>query len=189
MADQKKSPEYTGTVHHYDDIEEHDNHLPTWWLWTLFGAIIFSVGYFFHYEIFKTGLNPQAAFDKEMEVKRAAEAEALMKSGAVTPESLMKLAQDKGTVAKGAELYQTNCASCHKDKGQGEIGPNLTDRHWLHGGAPDKVYKSIKEGILAKGMPAWGAPLGHDKTLAVTAFVLSIKNTEVPGKAPQGQKE
>ena len=36
--------------HEYDGIVEHDNPLPTWWLWTFFLAIIFAFLYFIHYE-------------------------------------------------------------------------------------------------------------------------------------------
>jgi len=52
-------------IHVYDGIQEADNHLPLWWLWTLFGAMAFSVGYWFYYEEFKAGPGLQAAYYAE----------------------------------------------------------------------------------------------------------------------------
>ena len=60
---------------------------------------------------------------------------------------------------------------------------------WIHGGDPMSIYKTMKDGVVAKGMPAWGPQLGEAKTQAVSAYVLSLRNTNVPGgKAPQGEK-
>ncbi|MFA9272744.1 MAG: cytochrome c [Baekduiaceae bacterium] len=28
----------------------------------------------------------------------------------------------------GSQIYSTNCVACHGDKGQGGVGPNLTDK-------------------------------------------------------------
>ena len=44
----------------------------------------------------------------------------------------------------------------HAVDGGGLIGPNLTDDHWIHGGAIEQVHGIIVAGVLAKGMPAWG---------------------------------
>jgi cytochrome c oxidase cbb3-type subunit III len=177
-------------VHEYDGIEECDNHLPRWWLWTLYGAIVFSIGYWFHYHTFKTGMGPTAAYEAEDAAFKAAEAEKLKKAGAVTPELLVKLSKDPATIKQGQDVFKSTCMSCHLETGGGSIGPNLTDAFWLHGGKPDQIYKTIKEGVPAKGMASWGPVLGEERVRAAAAYVLSIKNTNVAGgKAPQGDKE
>lgn len=177
-------------VHEYDGIEECDNHLPRWWLWTLYGAIVFSIGYWFHYHTFKTGMGPTAAYEAEDAAFKAAEAEKLKKAGALTPELLVKLSKDPATIKQGQDVFKSTCMSCHLETGGGSIGPNLTDAFWLHGGKPDQIYKTIKEGVPAKGMASWGPVLGEERVRAAAAYVLSIKNTNVAGgKAPQGDKE
>ncbi len=57
----------------------------------------------------------------------------------------------------------TTCAACHGQRGEGIIGPNLTDNHWIYGGKPADLIKAAIEGFPAKGMPAWGAIIGHDR--------------------------
>jgi cytochrome c oxidase cbb3-type subunit 3 len=108
----------------------------------------------------------------------------------MTPEALRALAKDKGTVDQGKQVFVQTCAACHRQDGGGVVGPNLTDDFWLHGAAPDKIYKTIAKGVPEKGMPAWGPQLGMDRTQAVTAYVISIRGTNVAGgKAPQGERE
>lgn len=177
-------------IHEYDGIQEHDNDLPRWWLWTFYGAILFSVGYWFHYHTFGVGAHPMAAYEAEQAAVRAAEADRIKKAGAVTPAMLVALSRDAGTLEQGKAVFTTTCASCHGPSGGGVIGPNLTDAYWLHGGAPESVYTIIRDGFLAKGMPAWGPQLGEERVRAAAAYVISIKNTNVAGgKAPQGDKD
>ena len=68
------------------------------------------------------------------------------------------------------------------------MGPNLTDEYWIHGARPTDIYNTVTNGVLDKGMAAWGRQLGPNRVQSLVAFVLTIKNTNVPGKAPQGEK-
>ncbi len=72
-------------------------------------------------------------------------------------------------------------------KGQGKIGPILTDSLWLHGGTPLEIYQTVRDGVPSKGMPPWGPALGRASVLQLTAFVLSIRDSNVPGKPAEGQ--
>lgn len=180
---EKQAGEEKG-VHLYDDIEEHDNPLPLWWLVTFFGTVVFSVFYFYQHEIFHMAPRPLDELAAEL-------AEAEKKGqGEIKPADIEALATDAKSAADGAAVYQSTCMPCHGDKGEGKIGPNLTDKFWKHGGKPMNVYTSISKGVPDKGMPAWGASLGPTKVKQVTAFVLSIKNKNVEGgKAPEGEEE
>jgi cytochrome c oxidase cbb3-type subunit 3 len=177
-------------LHEIDGIEEYDNKLPNWWLYTLYGAIVFAVGYWFHYEVAGFGDSPRAEYQTQVDKAAAAEAERIKAKGDVTAESLAALARDKVTVGQGKDVFVQTCAVCHRQDGGGNVGPNLTDDFWLHGAAPDKIYKTITEGVAAKGMPSWGPQLGAERVQAVTAYVITLRSTNVTGgKAPQGERE
>lgn len=165
-------------IHVYDGIEEADNELPLWWLWTFYGAIAFSVFYWFYYHEYQVGLLPT----EEYQVAVASSGD-----GGFNEALFATYATDAAAIAEGNTLYQTNCAVCHNAGGEGNIGPNLTDAYWIHGGSDGDVYATIDEGVLQNGMPAWGQTLGSDATHKVLAFVLSLRNTNVDGKEPQGE--
>jgi cytochrome c oxidase cbb3-type subunit 3 len=177
-------------IHVYDDIEEANHKLPNWWLYTLFGTVFFSIVYWFQFQVFHFSPSPREVYNDEMARYAALEAEKIKAAGVMTPEALAALANDPATVAQGKEVWAANCVACHLESGAGSVGPNLTDKYWLHGGAPDKIHKTITEGVPAKGMVPWGPILGPDRVRAVTAYVLTLKNTNVAGgKAPQGEPD
>lgn len=181
-----QEPKYReGVVHVYDGIEEEDNHLPNWWLGILWGTVIFAFGYWIYYEVTHIGLDQIAQYEAEV-------AELAAKNPAaapVTDELLVSLSKDPEAIATGKQMWDQNCVACHLDKGQGSIGPNLTDAYWLHGGKPVQIHKVIASGVVEKGMPAWEKPLGQERVRALAAYVLTLKNTNVPGKPPQGEPE
>ena len=187
MAEEKEKDEI---VHIYGDIREMDRELPRWWLYTLYGSILFAFGYWFHYEVFRGGDNPSQTYAKEVAIARAREAEKVRAAGVLDDVSLVTLSRDPSTTGRGKEVFVQTCAACHGPEGAGNIGPNLTDAHWIHGGAPTRIFSTIRDGVADKGMPAWAPQLGIERVEAVTAYVLSIRGTNVPGgKPPQGEKE
>lgn len=175
--------------HVYDGIVEHDNKLPLWWQLTLYGAIVFA-GFYWYGRRLDAIASPDQAYAAEMARQHAAEAEAARQRGTVDDAMLSVLGRDPATISRGKEIFVTTCAPCHRADAGGNIGPNLTDAYWLHGGKPTDILRSVTEGVPAKGMPTWGPQLGDQRIQSLVAYVLSIRNTNVPnGKAPQGVRE
>jgi cytochrome c553 len=77
-------------------------------------------------------------------------------------------------VKRGQQVFKQFCANCHGDKGQGLVGPNLTDKEILHGSSKEEIVKVIKEGVLAKAMPAWGTILNDQQISDAADYVKSI---------------
>jgi cytochrome c oxidase cbb3-type subunit 3 len=177
-----------GGVHVYDDIVEHDNKLPLWWQLTLYGAVVFALVYWFGRR-FEAIASPAQEYEEAAAAQRAAAAEQARLSP-LTDDTLVTLARDSSTVSAGKETFTATCAPCHRADGGGNIGPNLTDAYWIHGGKPTSLFRTAFDGVPAKGMPTWGPQLGDRRIQNVVAYLLSIKNTNVPGgKAPQGEIE
>ena len=175
--------------HNYDGIQELDNPMPSWWLITFFCTIIFATLYFFHYQV-----SHLSSSDKELSQGMKAITSMQTKAKSVAqkeqPKDLDSLVNDKKTLAAGAANFKANCVSCHGDHGQGLIGPNLTDKYWLHGkGSVKDILLTVENGVTQKGMPAWGPILGPKKIVTLAAFVKSIQGTKPANpKAPQGDK-
>lgn len=172
--------------HAYDGIREYDNPLPRWWVWIWAGSFWFSVGYFFHYHVSHNGTSVAAEYDQEVAAARENEAKASL-AAPVSEESLGKLMADGELMKDTQALFTARCVACHGDKAQGSIGPNLTDNAWIHGkGSLTDIFATIDQGVLAKGMPAWGKQLSPIEVRKLAAFVGAQRGKAVPGKAPEG---
>lgn len=182
MTERKRVDPIQGEIlHEYDGILEADNELPNWWLLTFFGGIVFAGLYWGWYEAYEITPNPNAVYAAEV-MARAGE------SAEPTAELLEAAATDPAVLRTGRATFEAQCGVCHGARAEGLVGPNLTDAAWIHGGAPMTVLGTIRGGVLARGMPAWGEQLPPRTLLAVTAYVLSIRNTdEAGGRPPEGE--
>lgn len=156
--------------HTYDGILEYDKRLPNWWLFTLYGAIVFSIGYWAWYHTYQMAPEPGVALTEQMAENQRLAARA---SGVLDDDALWAMARDAKVVAAGKATFEATCASCHLATLTGAIGPNLIDQSWVHGGKPLEVVKVITEGVLAKGMPSWAPILGQQKITEVAAYIMS----------------
>ena len=176
----------TVMAHEYDGIREFDNRLPNWWMWIMWGSIVFALGYWLVFHTLQIKPLPQEKFETAMQ---KAQEEQLARAAAqgVDDNFLVLMSQTAAKVTEGREIFVKHCVACHLDQGQGLVGPNLTDGAWIHGCKPMDMLKLVTDGVAAKGMPAWQNQLGPSRVQAVVSYVLTIRNTNVPGKAPEGQ--
>ena len=177
MTPTPQSEDETLRHHSFDGIQEFDKRLPNWWLMTLYGAIIFWVGYWAYFQWFHVGLTGPQYVEQEMSKIEAAR---LAAAPSTDDASLWKMSRNPVFVEAGRATFNTTCASCHTDKLTGAIGPNLVDKLWIHGGKPSEIYTTVDKGVLAKGMPPWGPVIGAKKTAEVVAYVLSYHTEGEP---------
>ena len=153
---QDGDPKTTG--HEWDGIQEFDNPMPRWWLWTLYATIIWALG--------NTIANPAwpmissattGVMGWSSRAKVAAEIAAVDAANAPVNAKLaeLELAAIPGhpelggyAVSSGAAVFRTWCAQCHGSGAAGARGyPNLLDDDWLWGGSIEDIHATISYGI------------------------------------------
>lgn len=169
--------------HEYDGIRELDNNLPPWWVWGFFATIVFAFIYIFNYHILGTSDLQIKAYEKDIQKSEKEVKAYLSKMAMNVDETNATLMTEAGDIASGKSIFQTNCVTCHKDKGQGDIGPNLTDKSWIYGYDIKDIFKTVKLGT-ANGMPEHNSKLNPIQIQQVASFVLQLKETA--GKEAQG---
>lgn len=184
----EQDPEFN-KGHVYDGIQEYDNPMPRWWVNLFWATIIFSIIYCGYYMI---GSGPGAIdlynrelADAEKLSPKETTTSVMADAGSILPR-LIAAAADPAKIAAGKEVFARNCLACHGAQGEGGIGPNLTDGSWIHGGKLEEILTVINKGVVEKGMIPWENTLSEEDRFAVIAFIRSIQNTNVTGKAAEG---
>lgn len=174
--------------HAHDGIRELDNRLPPWWVNMFIMTIIWAGGYMYYYHFGGSGPSSSEEYKAEMEIAQKQKAMALAgKAEAVNEENVTTLT-DAAALAEGEATFKSVCAACHGQKGEGGVGPNMTDDNWIHGGGIKNVFKTIKYGVPEKGMISWQSQLKPSDMQKVASYILALKGTNPPNaKAPQGE--
>jgi len=186
-ATQEKEPPATAQLldHEYDGILEYDNPMPGWWVMAFWLSVVFAIGYVFHYAV-GSGVSVADNYETEMAAARAEQSRHAL-GEKVSEEGLAKLMQDQALMQDAKTVFAQRCTPCHGEHGQGIIGPNLTDGHWIHGkGALTDIFQTVSDGVADKGMPAWKMQLTPVQLRELAAFVGSLRGKNLPGKPPEG---
>ena len=196
-----KRPEVSTTGHEWDGIQELNNPLPRWWLWTLYATIIWGVGYVIAYPAWPmlTGATQgvigwSARDEVAQDIAAFDAANAAIKARLVAAD-LTQIGAEADLAAfaqnAGAAVFRTNCATCHGAGAAGVVGkgyPNLLDDDWLWGGDIDAILTTITHGIRNtqdpdarwSQMPAFGVDgiLEGPQIAAAVEHVLAISGAE-----------
>ena len=174
--------------HNYDGIQELDNSLPPWWKYGFYLTIVVAVIYMYRYHVSHDGPSSKQEYEAAMQQAADEKAEYLKQAGNNIDENNVTRLTDPGEIAAGKEIFVKTCSPCHVADGGGNVGPNLTDDYWLHGGSIKDVFKSIKYGWQDKGMKSWKDDFTPKQIQELASFVKSLRGTHpaVP-KAAQGE--
>ena len=174
--------------HDYDGIKELDNNLPPWWIYLFYACIGFAAIYLIRFEILGAD-NQEMELKKEMAQAKIEVAEYMKTAPDLMDEKTVTLLTDDAALAEGKTIFTTNCVACHRADAGGQIGPNLTDDHWILGGGIKNVFHTLVNGGRdGKGMIAWKGTLKPKEMQKVASYVLSLRgsNPKDP-KAPDGE--
>ena len=187
-----QEPDTTG--HTWDGIEEYNNPLPRWWLWTFYATIIWGIGYTIAYPawpLIREATPGVLGFSTRAEV--AADIAAVEAQNAAITERLasVELTQISAdpeladfAVNGGRSIFATNCSQCHGAGGAGVQAagyPNLLDDDWLWGGTIEDIHLTITHGIRNEDfdsryseMPVFGEILEPLEISQVVNYVMSL---------------
>ena len=170
--------------HEYDGIREYDNPLPSWWVWMFIASILFCYPYVLHWH-FGQGKSIEEQLTAE---KEAYAAQLLATYGELAPDepTILSYMQDETAMMGIAGLFRGRCAQCHLADGSGNVGPNLTDDAWLNVARVIDIPEIIRDGLVEKGMPAWGQQLTETQIVLLSSYVAGMRDRPIDGKKAEG---
>jgi cytochrome c oxidase cbb3-type subunit 3 len=205
MSEQKlQSQTVQTTGHAWDgDLQEYNNPLPAWWVYTFYATVIFAIVYWVIYPSWPVGKdwvggvskityvnsdgetkthdwNTRALLLEDLNKATAAQKPYFDKVSSMSYEQVANDPEMNGFIlSSGKALFADNCAPCHQAGGQGVVGffPNLTDDDWLYGGAYEKIHETLMGGRRGY-MPAFGEVLAGEQIDQLANYVAKLSGIE-----------
>ena len=199
-----KKPDKTDNIpttgHEWDGIQEFDNPMPKWWLYTFYACIVWGIAYTIAmpaWPLISSATPGVLGYSTRQNAHAEIAAQELANAGINTQlenTDLISVSQDRELMSyaknAGASVFRTWCAQCH---GSGAAGvqangyPNLLDDDWLWGGDEVAIYQTIAHGVRNdideearfSEMPDFGEILEPDEINAVTNFVSALSGGDV----------
>lgn len=191
-------PDTTG--HEWDGIQEFNNPLPRWWLWTLYGTIVWALVYMVLYPAmpllndYTRGFWEYSQRGNVLADVEKARNQRLAQAKGLAEASLAQIKADpdmlRMAMASGKAAFGDNCAACHGTGATGRTGyPNLQDDEWLWGGTLEDIHQTLRVGIRSThletrmgDMPSFGTSgvLKDNEIEAVAQYVLSLSRQPWP---------
>ncbi len=171
----------------HDGIQELDNQLPLWWSFFFGGCAIFGFCYILYFHTLGIGDLQTAEYQKEVAAAEAHKQMLLETKYAKINENTVEALASAEDLEEGKKVFLKLCASCHAKDGGGGVGPNFTDKEWLHGCDIKSVFKTITYGVPKNGMISWKDQLNPLQIQQVASHILTLKGTSPENpKEPQG---
>ena len=201
MSEQKlQSQTVQTTGHAWDgDLQEYNNPLPVWWVYTFYATVIFAIVYWVIYPSWPIGKdwiggvskityvnsegvtkthswNTRALLLEDLNKAAIAQKPYFDKISAMSYEQIAKDPEMSGFIlSSGKALFADNCAPCHQSGGQGVVGffPNLTDDDWLYGGSFDRIHATVMGGRRGY-MPTFSEVLNGEQVDQLANYVAKL---------------
>ena len=160
-------------------------------MFLFYGCVVIAVIYMGRFLLSDYGYTQEDEYIAEVQAAEAQQNANVASEDLNIDESNIVALTEASALGAGKKIYIQNCKVCHGDGGKGMTGsgPNLTDEYWKHGGGAQNVFKTIKYGVIEKGMASWKETLNPKKMQEVTSYILSLAGTNPEGaKAPEGEK-
>ncbi|RMD95658.1 MAG: cytochrome-c oxidase, cbb3-type subunit III [Alphaproteobacteria bacterium] len=194
-TEKKSEAGYGTTGHSWDGIEEWNNPLPRWWLWTFYATVIWGLIYTILYPAWPLvhratpgllGYSTRAEVEEQIAAFKARNAALEEK---LAHADLTKIKDDPDlynyAIRSGAAVFRNNCSQCHGAGAAGAKGyPNLLDDDWLWGGTIEDIAYTVRNGVRNEQspdarwseMPAFGRDgiLSEEEIASVVQYVLKI---------------
>ncbi len=195
-------------------LEEFDNPIPNWWLWSFYISFVICFGYWILYPVwpmgntFTKGISTIEYKSEGVQKSSHWNTRALFLSDLQTGEESLKMQKHMDELANASYdeilddpkqmafaraaakgIFGDICASCHGRGGVGVVGlfPNLADDDWLWGGKIETIEQTIRDGRNGF-MPAFKETFNAEQLDQVVEYVYSLSQKDADAaKAAEGE--